>query len=159
MKHDLAIIDATDQIRRLKKDLYSAKARAREWRLAAKYQIQVARSSQQILREVQTQRDFLLIHADRRDEEIEELRAYNRVLQWRIDTGSPSPPLPPPNQQLLAQSAQGQQQLSQQEYQQFALQHLGQMQQNVAALQNYSQEQFGQEFCTCVPARHSALIR
>ena len=133
MKHEFAAVDVAAVIRKLKRSLKSARTRAEHWREQAKAidrdWKKLAAQQHQIILNQRSRIDALQV-------EREELQAYNRVLQWRVNSESPS----------LAQSAQGQQQFNQ-------------MQQNVANLQNYSQEQFGQDFCTCVPARHNALIR
>jgi hypothetical protein len=82
------------------------------------------------------------------NETIEELRAYNKVLQWRIDSDN---------------AQQQQQQFSQLAQQSHQNQQLAQ--QN--AINAYSQQALGSQalspnrewrHCTCVPARHDALF-
>jgi hypothetical protein len=169
MKAEFAAVDAALVIRKLRRALYSARARARSWREVAKRQREVFAASQIMMAEVQRQRDLLLNRANQQDEAMEELRAYNRVLQWRVDSAVPAPPPiqrcdPPPPDSYAAQA----QQLQNAQYAQ-AMQQLAMQAQNFPNTQN---QQLGQyqnilgtqlnspplDWCNCVPARHDMLI-
>jgi hypothetical protein len=141
MKAEFAAVDAALVIRKLRRALNSARARARSWREVAKRQREVFAASQTILAEVQRQRDFLLNRANQQDEAMEELRAYNRVLQWRVDSAARELPTiqrcdPPPPDSHVAQA----QQLQNAQYAQ-AMQHLAMQAQNFPNTQN---QQLGQ---------------
>jgi hypothetical protein len=171
MKAEFAAVDAALVIRKLRRALYSARARARSWREVAKRQREVFAASQIMMAEVQRQRDFLLNRANQQDEAMEELRAYNRVLQWRVDSAVPAPPAiqrcdPPPPDSHVAQAQQLTAQLQNAQYAQ-AMQQLAMQSQ-----QNTQNQQLGQyhnilgtqlnspplDWCNCVPARHDMLI-
>jgi len=163
MKAEFAAVDAALVIRKLRRALYSARARARSWREVAKRQREVFAASQIMMAEVQRQRDFLLNRANQQDEAMEELRAYNRVLQWRVDSAVPAPPPiqrcdPPSPDSYVAQA----QQLQNAQYAQ-AMQHLAMQNaqnQQMNAYQNILGTQLNSplDWCNCVPARHDMLI-
>ena len=54
------VAELQEQMRKLKKALYSARVRARWWREQGKWQTQIVKSARDVLTEVQDQRDFLL---------------------------------------------------------------------------------------------------
>jgi hypothetical protein len=169
MKAEFAAVDAALVIRKLRRALNSARARARSWREVAKRQREVFAASQIMMAEVQRQRDFLLNRANQQDEAIEELRAYNRVLQWRIDSAVRESfairhcdPPPPDSRVAQAQQLQQTAQLQNAQYAQ-AMQHLAMQNTQNLQMNAYhnvigSQLNSPLDWCNCVPARHDMLI-
>jgi hypothetical protein len=167
MKAEFAAVDAAALITKLKRSLKDARARARSWREVAKRQREVFAASQIMMAEIQRQRDFLLNRANQQDEAIEELRAYNRVLQWRVDSAVPAPPAiqrcdPPPPDSHVAQAQQLQNAQYAQAMQQLAMQSQQNAQnQQMNAYHNILGTQLNSplvDWCNCVPARHDMLI-
>jgi hypothetical protein len=129
-------------IRKLRRALHSARARARSWKEVARNQREVFAASQQILADVQSQRDYLL----NRCNYLEGLSlAQNAQVQ----------------SQLNAHSLQ--QQLGQAQQNAYSQQQLAQNQQSQLNLQNYqnaigSSRHSALDWCNCVPARHDMFL-
>jgi hypothetical protein len=132
MKVDKNVLDAAEVIRKLRRALNSARARARNWKEVAKHQREVFAASQQILADVQSQRDYLL----NRCNYLEGLSlAQSAQVQSQLNAHS--------LQQQLGQAAQNQQsQLNLQNYQ------------NVIGSSRHSVL----DWCNCVPARHDLFL-
>ena len=144
-------------MRKLKKALYSARVRARWWREQGKWQTQIVKSARDVLTEVQDQRDFLLNRCNQLEslyrqehERAEELDAYNRVLQWRVNQGGQQQHAPNAQLQQYSQLAGAANQQNQQSAQ------------NYPNVQNYhnvigSQIDSPWHECTCIPGRYALL--
>jgi hypothetical protein len=158
VKVDREVLDSASVITKLKRALNSARARAHSWREAAKYQHEVLAASQRILAEVQEQRDFLLNRCNELEETAAELEAYNKVLQWRVDSQPSIPPNPPASradveyQQAMSLMRAGQ--ANQQFAQQNQLNPYQESLRNIIGSQIHS----ATDWCNCVPARHDMFL-
>lgn len=149
MKVDFVATDAAEVIRKLRRALYSARARARSWKEASNSHRLICEVTQRVLREVQSQRDYLLNRCDQLEHQV-------RSLQLRCDR------LERPLDQF-AQAQQQSHQLAAQAQQQQYYSALAQAQQGLQqqAYQNNLQDidwRERQNWCNCVPARHDLLL-